>query len=389
MHCMGRRNTPREEPQRAAIPLRPESMPAAGENGSESELPASAPRPPVWRRPIGWLIALAVMLRLVSAPYLISEENPLFDPETFPNGDLIDNMQQARQVLERGGTPEGYFKHGPLYVYLLAGVMKATGGRFWWMYGLQLCAGVAGVALMYLAARRLIGEPGATAAGALAALYAPAVYYETVMTADALNPVVVALILYLGARYQTHPQASAWRIPVLLGLALGGLTMLRANLCLIESMFALDEACLAIRAARENTRLEVICTFTFAPSAQGGYRSMMGVSPAEMVREALAAGAQAVGTNCGQGFALMEGIVREMRPAAGDAPIVVHANAGLPHRDGERDIFPDTPETVAREVPLLRAAGARVIGGCCGTTPAHIAAIAGVLKSGTRKGIDG
>ena len=230
---MGRRNTPREEPQRAAIPLRPESMPAAGENGSESELPASAPRPPVWRRPIGWLIALAVMLRLVSAPYLISEENPLFDPETFPNGDLIDNMQQARQVLERGGTPEGYFKHGPLYVYLLAGVMKATGGRFWWMYGLQLCAGVAGVALMYLAARRLIGEPGATAAGALAALYAPAVYYETVMTADALNPVVVALILYLGARYQTHPQASAWRIPVLLGLALGGLTMLRANLCLI------------------------------------------------------------------------------------------------------------------------------------------------------------
>ncbi len=162
-----------------------------------------------------------------------------------------------------------------------------------------------------------------------------------------------------------------------------------ANLCLIESMFALDEACLAIRAARENTRLEVICTFTFAPSAQGGYRSMMGVSPAEMVREALAAGAQAVGTNCGQGFALMEGIVREMRPAAGDAPIVVHANAGLPHRDGERDIFPDTPETVAREVPLLRAAGARVIGGCCGTTPAHIAAIAGVLKSGTRKGIDG
>lgn len=153
-----------------------------------------------------------------------------------------------------------------------------------------------------------------------------------------------------------------------------------ADACLIESMFALDEACTAIKAARENTRLEVICTFTFAPSAQGGFRSMMGVTPTEMAQATLAAGAHLIGTNCGQGFALMAGIVRELRAAAGETPILVHANAGLPHREGERDIFPDTPETVAHEVPVLREAGARIIGGCCGTTPAHIAAIGQALK---------
>jgi 5-methyltetrahydrofolate--homocysteine methyltransferase len=155
-----------------------------------------------------------------------------------------------------------------------------------------------------------------------------------------------------------------------------------ADACLIESMFALDEACQAIKAARENTRLEVICTFTFAPSAQGGFRSMMGVTPTEMAQAAIAAGAHVIGTNCGQGFALMVDIVRELHAAAGATPVLVHANAGLPHREGEKDIFPDTPATVAHEVPLLREAGARIIGGCCGTTPAHIAAIAKVLKTG-------
>ena len=68
-------------------------------------------------------------------------------------------------------------------------------------------------------------------------------------------------------------------------------------------------------------------------------------------------------------------IVAQMREAAGDTPILVHANAGLPQNVDGKDIFPDTPEDMARMAPELVKAGANIIGGCCGTTPAHIKAI--------------
>ena len=143
----------------------------------------------------------------------------------------------------------------------------------------------------------------------------------------------------------------------------------------IETMTAIDEAAAAIRAARENTSCEVICTFTFDRSATGDYRTMMGVSPTEAAEAAIAAGAHIIGTNCGNGMERMVDIVREMRAAAPQAPILVHANAGLPKNVSGVDVFPDTPEDMAARVPALIAAGANIIGGCCGTTPAHITAI--------------
>ncbi len=149
-----------------------------------------------------------------------------------------------------------------------------------------------------------------------------------------------------------------------------------ADAALIESMSALDETRLAIRAARENTRLEIISTLTFERTARGAYRTMMGVAPAEMARACLDAGADIIGANCGQGFRQMIDVVKEIRRAAPRAPILVHANAGLPVRRNGADVFPDTPELMAELAPELINAGANIIGGCCGTTPAHIAAIA-------------
>jgi 5-methyltetrahydrofolate--homocysteine methyltransferase len=108
---------------------------------------------------------------------------------------------------------------------------------------------------------------------------------------------------------------------------------------------------------------------------QGEYRTMMGTDPAEAVQAALAAGADILGTNCGNGMERMIEIVRQIRAAAPDVPILVHANAGLPHNVGGVDVFPDTPEDMARMTADLVAAGANIIGGCCGTTPAHIKAI--------------
>lgn len=159
-------------------------------------------------------------------------------------------------------------------------------------------------------------------------------------------------------------------------LAAGG-----ADAICIETMSAIDEAQLAIRAVRENTNCTVIATFTFERTVQGEYRSMMGVSPTAAAKAMLEAGAQIIGANCGSGFEQMIDIVKEMRAAAGDIPILVHANAGLPNLVNGEIVFPDTPERMAALVPEIVKAGANIIGGCCGTTPAHIQAIKAAVKN--------
>lgn len=148
-----------------------------------------------------------------------------------------------------------------------------------------------------------------------------------------------------------------------------------ADAICIETMSALDEAVAAIRAARENTRCVVICTLTYERTQQGNYRTMMGVSPAEAAQATVKAGAHIIGANCGNGMDRMIDIVRELKAAAPGTPLMVQANAGLPRNVGGVDVFPETPADMAARVPELVAAGAVIIGGCCGTTPAHISAI--------------
>jgi 5-methyltetrahydrofolate--homocysteine methyltransferase len=141
---------------------------------------------------------------------------------------------------------------------------------------------------------------------------------------------------------------------------------------MIETMTDLDEARLAIRAAKENTNCEVFCTMTFDKTIDGEFRSMMGVSPTEMVNTLIAAGADLIGANCGNGIADMIGIVEEIRKVNPDIPVLVHANAGMPHYHDGQTVFPESPDEMAILVPKILAAGANIIGGCCGTTPGHI-----------------
>jgi 5-methyltetrahydrofolate--homocysteine methyltransferase len=157
-------------------------------------------------------------------------------------------------------------------------------------------------------------------------------------------------------------------------LARGG-----ADALCIETMTAADEAALAVRAARETTKAEVICTFTFDRIASGEYRTMMGLSPVDAARAALEAGAHIVGTNCGNGMAGMIDIVREMRAAFPGVPILVHANAGLPTIVNGVNTWPEGPADMAGRVVALVEAGAGIVGGCCGTTPDHIRAIRAVV----------
>lgn len=153
-----------------------------------------------------------------------------------------------------------------------------------------------------------------------------------------------------------------------------------ANACCVETMADLDEARTAVRAAKENTNLEIVCTFTYS-HAESGYRTMMGVAPAEMAVAIVAAGADIIGTNCSLGPEEMVEIVKELRAAAPGIPILVHPNAGKPCHTDSGDEYPLTPEEMKAQVAPLRAAGASIIGGCCGTNPKHIAAIAEALRA--------
>jgi len=148
-----------------------------------------------------------------------------------------------------------------------------------------------------------------------------------------------------------------------------------ADAVCIETMSDAGEAVQAIKAAKENTGLEVIATFTFGKTLQGEYRTMMGLLPSDAVRAAVDAGADIVGSNCGNGMERMIDIVKEIRAEYPDVFILVHANAGLPVLVDGASTFPETPEMMASCVPALLEAGANIVGGCCGTTPAHIKAM--------------
>ena len=153
-----------------------------------------------------------------------------------------------------------------------------------------------------------------------------------------------------------------------------------ADALCIETMASLTEALQAIKAAKENTKLPVICTFTFEAGARG-FRTMMGVTPERAARESVAAGADIVGANCGNGIVNMIEIARQMQGAQPSTPILINANAGMPVLEGEKTVFKETPEFMASKVIDLINAGAQIIGGCCGTTPDHIAAMAKAARA--------
>jgi 5-methyltetrahydrofolate--homocysteine methyltransferase len=140
----------------------------------------------------------------------------------------------------------------------------------------------------------------------------------------------------------------------------------------IETMMDLGEAKAALRAVKENSALPVAVTMTFDKNPRG-YATMMGIRPEKAAAELERAGADIVGANCGSGIELMVGVVLLMRPVTG-LPIWCKSNAGLPELVNEVTVYRETPESMASKIRTLVDAGATIIGGCCGTTPAHIRA---------------
>jgi len=151
------------------------------------------------------------------------------------------------------------------------------------------------------------------------------------------------------------------------GLIAGG-----ADGFVIETMTDLGETKAAVRAAKENCSLPAVASLTF-DRGQAGYATMMGVRPAQAASELDAAGADAVGANCGSGIANMVEIARLFRSAT-KLPLWIKPNAGLPELVGGKTIFRETPDEMAGHLRQLIEAGASIVGGCCGTTPDHIRA---------------
>ena len=152
------------------------------------------------------------------------------------------------------------------------------------------------------------------------------------------------------------------------------------NAIVIETMTDLEEAMLAIKAVKENTSCEIFCTMTFDKIPNNEFRTIMGISPAEMTNEFCSIGIDAIGANCGYGIRDMSSIVKQIRNTNSSVPIIIQANAGMPVYSNGKIVYTDSPDDMANATTELVAAGANIIGGCCGTNPEHIKKIAGVIK---------
>ena len=147
-----------------------------------------------------------------------------------------------------------------------------------------------------------------------------------------------------------------------------------ADLVCIETMVDLREAVLAVRAARAVApALPVLATMTFERTRRGFF-TVMGAPVEQAARELGEAGADILGSNCGNGSEVMVEIAREFR-AHTARPIAIQPNAGLPETRGGETVYPETPEFMAEQARALVRAGVSIVGGCCGTTPEHIRAL--------------
>ena len=160
-------------------------------------------------------------------------------------------------------------------------------------------------------------------------------------------------------------------------LAEGGVDLL-----VLETMFAMDEAVAAFDAARSVTDLPVVVSFSY----DRGVRTMMGVKPAQVMKTFVEKGAAAVGANCGTSLENMAKIVHEYADTVPGFPIWSKPNAGLPRMDANNvTVYDVTPGQMGESALANIASGARIVGGCCGSTPEHVAGIASAVKNNSQR----
>ena len=147
---------------------------------------------------------------------------------------------------------------------------------------------------------------------------------------------------------------------------------------LFETLRVIEEAEIAIRVAKENTDIVVMASMVF-DKGPSGFATIMGVSPEEAMSTLEIVGADVVGANCGNGIADMVELAKEIRGAT-DGYTLIHSNAGIPSIKDAAIVYPESPDDMAGGFSELAGIGINIIGGCCGTGPDHIRALANAVR---------
>lgn len=150
------------------------------------------------------------------------------------------------------------------------------------------------------------------------------------------------------------------------------------DLLLIETMFSFEETTAAFEGAKSATDLPIVVSFSY----DRGTRSMMGVKPKDVIKRYSEMGATVIGANCGTTLENMELVVKEYAGTVPNFPLWVKPNAGVPHMDieTEQGVYDMGPEDMAAYSKKYVELGAKIVGGCCGNTPEHVAAIVKAVK---------
>jgi 5-methyltetrahydrofolate--homocysteine methyltransferase len=193
---------------------------------------------------------------------------------------------------------------------------------------------------------------------------------EGVMVAGSLGPV--------GGLIKPYGPLDAEEVKATFAEQAKSLTEGGVDLLLIETMFAFEETNAAFEGARSVSDLPIVVSFSY----DRGTRTMMGVKPKDVIKRYSEMGAVVVGANCGTTLENMEAIVKEYATTVPNFPLWVKPNAGVPHMDieTEQGVYDMTPEDMGNYAKKYVELGAKIVGGCCGNTPEHVAAIAKAVK---------
>jgi len=193
--------------------------------------------------------------------------------------------------------------------------------------------------------------------------------FKEVLIAGDVGPLGVRIAPYGRVKLEEAREAFAEQIKA---LAEAG-----ADVVIIETMSDLYEIQEAIRAAKENSSLPIIASVTFTRDD----RTLLGDDPAKVAHRLAAAGADVIGVNCSGGPSQLLRILKQMRQAEPNANFWVKPNAGWPEQVSGRIMYPADADYFGEYALQFRQAGANIMGGCCGTTPQHIAVMKKALES--------
>lgn len=193
--------------------------------------------------------------------------------------------------------------------------------------------------------------------------------YKDVLIAGDVGPLGVRIAPYGRVKPEEAREAFAEQIRALVEAG--------ADLIVIETMSDLYEIQEAIKAAKESCSLPVVASVTFTRDD----RTLLGDAPAKVAHRLADSGADVIGVNCSGGPSQLLRILKQMRQAVPSGKFWVKPNAGWPEQVGGRIMYPADAEYFGDYALSFRAAGANIVGGCCGTTPQHIASMKKALES--------